>query len=1521
MVGETMSDSFSLLPPEAFPSLSPSSSRTSRGDGASLRAIGSDEPLVPPQAFELPQLGLEEEDIELQEINLDGANDAPPSQFSWIVQPVEGFCGFVQRFDFSWVRRLDVGYYPPIAAIIFAVAAGGDIATLLERKQALVTVITCYVVLGFGCTIFAWAINAMYLLIIFAVSWTAYLPVIPPNNLTWWSLPLLCASLALSSLKLALKTLGYLSIPFVAVGGILGVVSIILSIGIHFQGFLLVKWGRLDELLDAPELGAPWNLQSQDEELPWTGSIRGYRPTRTNNNENIRHDFSGEDSDMALPQHTTDTQESELEPQNHVGKPTAAANPVSKHHWKPAYLQKATLIIFPALFLGFIVSIQVLVAVSRENDGLATSSRNLHYLWTFGPMIALTLIAAFWARVEFQLKSAAPWAHMVDGQSFDRALLLDYLAMLQPVAIVKAVKNKDWAVASASSCSLILRIAIILSTALIVLMPTEIHDTPVPVTILSKFVDNTTELEGIATELGSSPYYSMIGLIERNMSFPDGTSNIYAFQQFIPTEVPDAHLTITVEGFTSRLTCQPAALNTSYSDCRDPSGLCWALEAQQCQYPMGRVILEQKDDGSIPSYYGTVGLSGCNGSTRADDVILYMLFGRPNLGNRNSVSRPNGFSQSTQIVCKASYSIDAVDVVSNRTDIMRVTKSKSGSSRQIDKLSEGKMLELYFRSFGTDISGSLSVYSDVLGNAGEPEIAQLDPHFQNAIALAQANNPIVSSLLNDSFLEESLGHYYQQNAVFIAKSVFSERALANVTGRIDLKKERLIVNAATGHSITALLSVALILSLGIVLIKLELPILPKSPTSVIRTIQLLADSKEVLSLLSGAGPASSTTLENRLRNFHCRSTTKKSNYDLETTYESFNISVEPSEHIDELHYLDTPTNNMKASLVLNPIALTSVQIIIIGVVVALEVILQISGSHNDFVDVSDQQYIHLAWTVLPALVMSLISMYFGAVDSEIRSLTPFSKLSKGTSLSQIAKLDLLDGSTPRLLWREYRTECFAALATTLCLFTSSFFTIFVGSLYNVVTLPVNTAIKLQTDSSFNITNTHEPATDISKLGNTPDFSSITTTLILQNNLSYPSSTYESLAFPVFSMIDGPGDVNILPSDVVNVTVPALRSKMSCKRYSSAEIQMEIISARTPGIPASHQSDREVLAINLDGEPHRSLTIPNGLTHNIELPLDLAVGSDWVFGFGESCSNSGSVVWCSSDFLYVWGHKTNSTNQTGNHVAALTCNESVEAVDVSTTFFGPELRIDPSFPPRPINDSARTSTVQVHENSNFYSSNWLSPYQYLARGVNAPGSYLWPFFDLLTSSRYGVSFTDLDDPEKDESIARAIVFQHGIVRAQVLNEAFRGPANITNATLVNPPVDPEMGNDAKFYDGTVSSVAGRRRLAQDPASTRVLEGLLIAVLLLSSAGRLLMRNTKLLPRNATSIANVAALVADGNILSILPENAQLLSDEEIVAASNGRYLLRLGWWTSGEEDGSRQRFGIFAVKTSQESVFD
>lgn len=124
----------------------------------------------------------------------------------------------------------------------------------------------------------------------------------------------------------------------------------------------------------------------------------------------------------------------------------------------------------------------------------------------------------------------------------------------------------------------------------------------------------------------TEPNRIVLGLLERNLSLPAGTSNTYAFQQLIGTEVPGAQLKIKVEGFTSTLTCQSAHLNTSYSEC-DPLGtttLCWSLDTDQCQFPTPHLRPTDQGNGLVPQYYGTIGLSGCNNSTQVDDLGLYI---------------------------------------------------------------------------------------------------------------------------------------------------------------------------------------------------------------------------------------------------------------------------------------------------------------------------------------------------------------------------------------------------------------------------------------------------------------------------------------------------------------------------------------------------------------------------------------------------------------------------------------------------------------------------------------------------------------------------------------------------------------------------------------------------------------------------------------------------------------------------------------------------------------------------------
>ncbi|KAK5637289.1 hypothetical protein RRF57_013001 [Xylaria bambusicola] len=73
--------------------------------------------------------------------------------------------------------------------------------------------------------------------------------------------------------------------------------------------------------------------------------------------------------------------------------------------WRPSYLRRRVYALFVAVFFLLVVAVEVLLFISDGKCGLATSVAGLHYLWTYGPTAVLTLVASFWVRVDYQMKS------------------------------------------------------------------------------------------------------------------------------------------------------------------------------------------------------------------------------------------------------------------------------------------------------------------------------------------------------------------------------------------------------------------------------------------------------------------------------------------------------------------------------------------------------------------------------------------------------------------------------------------------------------------------------------------------------------------------------------------------------------------------------------------------------------------------------------------------------------------------------------------------------------------------------------------------------------------------------------------------------------------------------------------------------------------------------------------------------------------------------------------------------------
>jgi hypothetical protein len=270
----------------------------------------------------------------------------------------------------------------------------------------------------------------------------------------------------------------------------------------------------------------------------------------------------------------------------------------------------------------------------------------------------------------------------------------------------------------------------------------------------------------------------------------------------------------------------------------------------------------------------------------------------------------------------------------------------------------------------------------------------------------------------------------------------------------------------------------------------------------------------------------------------------------------------------------------------------------------------------------------------------------------------------------------------------------------------------------------------------------------------------------------------------------------------------------------------------------------------------------------------------------------------SDLLYLWGSLKHSENTTTiQHISALWCNETFQTLYVSTTFIGTTLDIDPRHPPQPLKHTVRSSLTTFRASSLYTSLAW----------TNTDPEYLAPFFAMMTSSPQALPIS---------ALITAIHHQHGIIQAQNLAQQLI-PANATAATIPITLLLSNMTDDVPRYHGTATTPAGpgsgsgRRRVLQDTTSTRVVQGLLAAILVLLLVSWVCMPGTDVLPRAPSTVASVVALWAGGNVFNMLPvgfgewdgADGGMGLDSEL-----GVGLLQLMLGDGGGEDGSVEMEG-------------
>ncbi|CAJ2505472.1 Uu.00g128660.m01.CDS01 [Anthostomella pinea] len=468
-----------------------------------------------------------------------------------------------------------------------------------------------------------------------------------------------------------------------------------------------------------------------------------------------------------------------------------------------------------------------------------------------------------------------------------------------------------------------------------------------------------------------------------------------------------------------------------------------------------------------------------------------------------------------------------------------------------------------------------------------------------------------------------------------------------------------------------------------------------------------------------------------------------------------------------------------------------------------------------------------------------------------------------------------------------------------------------ASLFYTMQFPISSPIQLHgTLHPFSAVNC-ENASAIDIEGLTEDITNeatVTTALILDSNFTYPVFTYENLAFPKFQLPPNSIEYSENQDDsnstvTIEATVPALRPRFTCRLYNSTQISTNVtVDYQEPVDPYSITNKidfyiAEEGCLSYLGTTYSTLYPPRNSTE---------------YYFGSASASWQSWFAQCSDNLWIWGHMSMSPNPEVSSVSALGCNQTFEAVDVATTFFGTELRLDPSSRPVAQEHTAREWPYPICALDIL--GGVLLFIEEVVNISSAPTA-LSQFFTLLATSRYGVPITALGDPSQAQAVADKITFQQSIFGVQMLSSYYQFQANSTNGTLVR---DVQHDNDTVVHNAT--AVSTRSRVVQDAVSTQALEAMLGAILLFSALGWFLMPNTNALPRVPTSIASVAALLADGNLFQFLPEGAESIGADGLFRAFPPGTSFRMGWGQVLDKAGNMvDRFAITAVPLPDKSA--
>lgn len=1141
-------------------------------------------------------------------------------------------------------------------------------------------------------------------------------------------------------------------------------------------------------------------------------------------------------------------------------------NPVNAKLFTPFYLRVWVFVAFALTFATMLIAVEIMWQFANRNHGLGTSTSRKHYLWTYGPTLVLSIVAAFWGQVDYRVRQLMPWKAMTKGPlPADKALLTDHVSTWGVSVFMSGIRARHFAISFVSAGSFLIKLAIIFSTALLSLET-------------QRFFDDgaVMQLEDTFTGFGSGntsyiqPVINAIGVSQYGLSYPPGTSETTAVQSFHATKTitdPSSMIFANVNAFSADMICEDGIVSSvSGAQCDESAGcdtVSYNLTVSSNTCTTNSSQVSASVNGSTSQYYGSVSGSCCLGEEDFSSNYRFTI-----ISGHQPISYSDGAgnaTQSTALICKPIYQVCRAPVALFLNGTILFAQGMNMSCSSITDVAGWDVGTAVMDTIDYASGSSLLDFSTPsVGYDGAT--IDIDAFFKTMNATALPSN--LNEFQNITYLELTARHLFSEIAAQVAKTRLMEPVGMQIPGTIVEFTQRVYVQEVSLRFLETIFALLIAISMLTLLLRPSSST-PSDTSTIAGMAAVIARSPRTAAAFRGLGSSSEIDLKQHLAGKTCHSViTNESNrphFRLMTTSGG--------------DYTGATTNRItwwrptslsiyvRSALIIIPVALIAV----------LESVYQHSEKNYGLANVDESSSYRYVWTYIPALLMVVLTTGYEVVDFNTRVLQPYDNLRKApTPADKSINVNYLSHVSPRCIWLAFRRRHWAVLGTAITMLLAPLLTVAVSGLY---------AAAIVTDymeASITLNDTISNAAAWTATGsNPPDDARDVSTLITEANMSFPSWTYDGFVIPVLNsatfLREQFGSNSTSNTTTIMVTMPGYYASLNCT-LATPDITINkntTIASVTVPVPVGCGDE----CSNTD---YNTTKVCDSSDSSSFHPADFELYTQGLSNYGVAYIPSGDYLDIPHDcpqLTLVYGQATVDTNNDtiALDMAAAICRPAVYRVTLNVTFAMPAFSIG--------GIKADYSTKEVVSsggigNATLALNSWLPPTTW---GVDS-------FFGGLVPGRNGTAWDDLIGTANFDSFSDAVDDLYSIIYSQWLNLYGRSDDSVDSGALYVLVMDPT-----------------RQRLQQSAISTRILEAFLALLAICTFATFFVIDTKNLLPHNPCSIGAMAAYLAESEILRTIPEGAEWDDRKKLTKKRIfNEYLFSLGWF---QGLGGTRRFGV------------